>query len=88
MPLRASLAPGVDYRRREVDTVEGEDGDVEEGQQDRAGIVRVEKLLRRHGNRLIGVTNKDLVDLALSVAAHRTGVEELGVWFEEHTETV
>jgi len=26
--------------------------------------------------------------LVLSVAAHRTGVEELGVWFEEHTETV
>src|SRR5919107_5544474 len=34
MPLRASLAPAVDYRRREVDTVEDEDGDVEEGQQD------------------------------------------------------
>jgi death on curing protein len=54
----------------------------------RTGTASTVYLLRRHGNRLIGVTNKDLVDLALFVAAHRTSVEELGVWFEEHTETV
>jgi prophage maintenance system killer protein len=54
----------------------------------RTGTASAVYLLRRHSNRLICVTNKDLVDLALSVAAHRTGVEELGVWFEEHTETV
>jgi hypothetical protein len=45
-------------------------------------------LLRRHGYRLIGVTNTDLVDLVLSVAAHRRGVEELGAWFEEHSESI
>jgi death on curing protein len=54
----------------------------------RTGTASAVYLLRRHGYGLIGVTNKDLVDLALSVAAPRTGVEELGVWFEEHTETV
>jgi death on curing protein len=54
----------------------------------RTGTASAVYLLRRHGYRLTGVTNKDLVDLALSVAAHRTGVEELGAWFEEHYEAV
>jgi death on curing protein len=53
----------------------------------RTGTASAVYLLRRHGYRLTGVTNKDLVDLALSVAAHRTGVEELGVWFKDHAET-
>jgi death-on-curing family protein len=53
----------------------------------RTGTASAVYLLRSHGYRLVGATDKDLVDLALSVAAHRTGVEKLGVWFEEHTET-
>jgi Fic/DOC family len=35
----------------------------------RTGTASAVYLLRRHGYRLIGVTNKDLVDLTLSVAA-------------------
>lgn len=54
----------------------------------RTGTASAAYLLRRHGYRLTGVTNTDLVDLALSVAAHHMGIEELGVWFEEHSETV
>ena len=38
---------------------------------------------------ILRITNQEKdPNLALSVAAHRAGVEELGVWFEEHTETV
>jgi death-on-curing protein len=54
----------------------------------RTGTASAVYLLRRHGYRLTGVTNTDLVDLALSVAAHRMGVEKLGAWFEEHSETI
>ena len=50
----------------------------------RTGTAAAVYLLRRHGYRLVGVTNTDLVDLALYVAAHRMGVEELGTWFEDH----
>jgi death on curing protein len=54
----------------------------------RTGTASAVYSLRRHGYRLAGVTSADLVDLALSVAAHRSGVEELGAWFEEHTGTI
>lgn len=54
----------------------------------RTGTASAVYLLGRHGYRLAGVTNTNLVDLALSVAAHRTSVEELGAWFEDHTEPV
>jgi death on curing protein len=53
----------------------------------RTGTASAVYLLRIHGYRLIGVTNTSLVDLALSVAAHRMGVEELGAWFEDHAES-
>jgi death-on-curing protein len=53
----------------------------------RTGTASAVYLLRRRGYRLTGVTNADLVDLALSVAAHRMGVEELGAWFEDHAES-
>jgi death on curing protein len=52
----------------------------------RTGTASAVYLLRRHGYRLAGVTNTDLVGLALSVAAHRMSVEELGAWFEDHAE--
>ncbi len=52
----------------------------------RTGTASAVYLLRRHGYKLTGATNTDLVELALSVAAHRMGVEELGAWFEEHSE--
>ena len=54
----------------------------------RTGTASAVYLLHRHGHRLIGVTNTDLVDLALSAAAHRMGVEELGAWFEDHSEFI
>ena len=54
----------------------------------RTGTASAVYLLRRHGHRLIGVTNTDLVDLALSAAAHRMGVEELGAWFDDHAESL
>jgi death on curing protein len=54
----------------------------------RTGTASAVYLLRRHGYRLIGVTNTDLVDLALSVAAPRMGVEELGAWFEVHAKSL
>lgn len=52
----------------------------------RTGTASAVYLLRRQGYRLAGVTNTDLIDLALSVAAHRTSVKELGGWFEDHAE--
>lgn len=51
----------------------------------RTGTASAVYLLRRHDYRLTEVTNTQLVDLALSVAAHRMSVEELGAWFEGHT---
>jgi death-on-curing protein len=50
----------------------------------RTGAASAVYLLRRLGYRLTGVTNADLVELALSVASHRMSVEELGAWFEDH----
>ena len=54
----------------------------------RTGTASAVYSLRRHGYRLAEVTNTNLVDLALSVAAHRVSVEELGAWFEKHAERV
>ena len=54
----------------------------------RTGMASAVYLLRRHGYRLAGITNAQLVELSLDVAAHRTGVTELGSWFEEHTKPV
>ncbi len=51
----------------------------------RTGTASAVYLLRRYGYRLIDVASKDLVELALSVAAHRMSVEGLGTWFEENT---
>ena len=52
----------------------------------RTGAASAVYLLRRLGYRLTGVTNADLVGLALSVASNRMSVEELGAWFEDHAE--
>lgn len=52
----------------------------------RTGTASAVYLLRRQSYRLAGVTNTDLIDLALSVAAHRIGIKELGGWFEDHAE--
>jgi death-on-curing protein len=54
----------------------------------RTGTASAIYLLRGHGYRLIDLTNTDLVDLALSVAAHRMGVEELGAWFDDQAESL
>ena len=54
----------------------------------RSGTACAVYLLRRQGFRLVGVTNKDLVELALSVAAHQMSIEELGNWFEDHAAPV
>ena len=50
----------------------------------RTGAASAVYLLRRLGYRLTGVTNADLVELALSVASNRMSDEELGAWFEDH----
>ena len=42
--------------------------------------------LRRHGFRLVRVTNPQLVELSLNVAAHGMDTRQVGIWFEEHTE--
>ena len=42
--------------------------------------------LRRHGDRLVRVTNTQLVELSLNVAGHRMDTEELEAWFEDHAE--
>jgi prophage maintenance system killer protein len=44
--------------------------------------------LRRHGYWLEGVTNAQLVELSLAVAAHQMGTGELSLWFEEHAEAL
>ena len=54
----------------------------------RTGAASAIYLLRRHGHRLVRVTNAQLVELSLNVAAHRLDTEDLGFWFEEHTEPV
>jgi death on curing protein len=54
----------------------------------RTGAASAIYLLRRHGYRLVRVTNAQLVELALNVAAHRIDTKELVSWFEEHTELV
>lgn len=54
----------------------------------RTGVASAIYLLRRHGYRLVRVTNAQLVELSLNVAAHRMDTEDLGSWFEEHTELV
>jgi death-on-curing protein len=54
----------------------------------RTGAASAIYLLRRHGYRLVRVTNARLVALSLNVAAHRTDTEDVGSWFEEHTELV
>ena len=50
----------------------------------RTGAASGVYLLRRFGYRLTGVTNTDLVELALSLASRRMNVEELAAWFEDH----
>ena len=50
----------------------------------RTGAASTVYLLRRLGYRLTGVTNTDLVELALSLASRRMSVEELAEWFEDH----
>jgi death-on-curing protein len=52
----------------------------------RTGVASAIYLLRRHGYRLVRVTNAHLVELSLDVAAHRMDTEQLVSWFEEHTE--
>ena len=52
----------------------------------RTGVASAVYLLRRHDYRLAGVTNAQLVELSLNVAAHRMSTTELGSWFEEHVE--
>ena len=52
----------------------------------RTGVASAVYLLRRHGHRLAGTSNAQLVELALGVAAHRMGDEELTRWFEAHAE--
>jgi death-on-curing protein len=54
----------------------------------RTGVASAIYLLRRHGYRLVRVTNAQLVEHSLNVAAHRMGTEYLGSWFEEHTEPI
>jgi death-on-curing protein len=54
----------------------------------RTGAASAIYLLRRHGYRLARVTNAQLVELALGVAAHWMDTEQLGTWFEEHIELV
>lgn len=51
----------------------------------RTGTACAVYLLRVNGYRLVGVTNAQLVDLALSTAAHQVRVEELGAWFQDHS---
>lgn len=51
----------------------------------RTGTASAVYLLLVNGYRLVGVTNAQLVDLALSVAAHQLSVEELGAWFQDHS---
>jgi death on curing protein len=50
----------------------------------RTGAASTVYLLRRLCYRLTGVTNTDLVELALSLAYRRMSVEELAAWFEDH----
>ncbi len=54
----------------------------------RTGAASAIYLLRRDGYRLVRVTNAQLVELSLNVAVHRMSTEQLGSWFEEHTELV
>ena len=54
----------------------------------RTGAASAIYLLRRRGYRLVRVTNAQLVELSLNVADHRMDAEDLGFWFEEHTEPV
>lgn len=52
----------------------------------RTGVASAVYLLRRHGYRLANATNAQLVALALDVASHQVGVEDVAAWFEEHSE--
>ena len=52
----------------------------------RTGAASAIYLLRRHGYRLVRVTNTLLVELSLNVAAHRMDTKELEAWFEDHAE--
>jgi death-on-curing protein len=54
----------------------------------RTGVASAVYLLRRHGYRLVGVTNAQLVQLSVDVAGHRVSIEELEVWFEDHAESL
>jgi death-on-curing protein len=54
----------------------------------RTGAASAIYLLRRHGYRLVRVTNAQLVELSLNVAAHRMDTEELEAWFEDHAESL
>ena len=54
----------------------------------RTGTASAVYSLRRHGYRLVGVTNAQLVELSLAVAAPRMGTGELSQWFEEHAEAL
>jgi death-on-curing protein len=54
----------------------------------RTGAASAIYLLRRHGYRLVRVSNTQLVELSLNVAAHRMDTEELKAWFEDHAESV
>jgi death-on-curing protein len=53
----------------------------------RTGVASAVYLPRRHGYRLAGVANAELVELSLNVAAHRMSTTELGSWFEAHTKS-
>ncbi len=52
----------------------------------RTGVASAVYLLRRGGYRLAGVSNAQLVELSLNVAAHRMSTTELGSWFEDQCE--
>jgi len=54
----------------------------------RTGVASAVYLLRRHDYRLAGVSNAQLVELALDVAAHRMDLDELARWFEDHAESL
>ena len=54
----------------------------------RTGAASAVYLLRRRGYRLVRVTNAQLVELSLNVAAYRMNTEELEAWFEDHAESV
>ncbi len=54
----------------------------------RTGTAGAAYLLRRSGFRLKGVGNRELVELAVAVAAHQMGAEELARWFEDHADVI